>query len=649
MTNAYERVGIFVFHFLIPLSCKKKIVLNYIYLYMTKHTRKKHHTKQRRWVKHATRHERKYRRHQTRRGGRFFTENKILSSDRYAQRDYFKKFVACQNKTRVRRFFTLGQCWDIPGSRYKLTPDNHLALKDHIIRNLLTVLVIIITNKPVSTWKQDEINFYNQVKSQIIHGTILKEVANSLGVVTKEGGQSVILKKDSTNPVYQSGTYSSSYHYLTNQEKRWYHYLVEDVIAWYEGENHFTKRSDDYYAFLTVPNSDSCDKNNPSCYLGAIFTYFNIHHSYWPEKEHHHMTKNPIHLVSASDESSADKETSLSNVAGQRLKDGVPTTLPEGVDAYDPQTQSADYLNRLTGSPQTFMEAHQNSVDKEKKRLQNLVQQYINKGPVSHPKEIDYIIGNKLTRYLLTMHPQLSYEFREYQTNLTPEKVSFKEPVIRKDFKTIRQIEILLNGLKDLNKYLRTFPPLNAKEFPDGVYVYRGKPYQNEVEILKVGQTFKLSQMTSTSFDINMAIFFGNWSDPSITKYKDAEGTVVTKQTKFLWRIRIPTNVSFPYIQTEGEQEVLLPLGTKLKYLGSHVQLVPPPALSILWCEFEVVGMERTDILLSRLIKQVKDDFESEETKKLLLNEETIQMKDPIDVSAHEYPIQPQDYFGGKT
>jgi hypothetical protein len=89
----------------------------------------------------------------------------------------------------------------------------------------------------------------------------------------------------------------------------------------------------------------------------------------------------------------------------------------------------------------------------------------------------------------------------------------------------------------------------------------------------------------------------------------------------------MPLGLQFPCIGNEGESEVLLPLGTKLRYLGCHIQPIGPDNIftrdteikrygayydmhGALLCEFEVVEIIEGP-LLQVLVDTVKQDFDT--------------------------------------
>jgi surface protein len=300
-------------------------------------------------------------------------------------------------------------------------------------------------------------------------------------------------------------------------------------------------------------------------------------------------------------------------IAGVNFPDGIDLREPPNVDPYDPNTMNPDYWQPQADITEVFLKTIRGY---EK----SIIKQYVNTN--CYLQEVDCYVGNRLTTYLLTIHPEIVQRYPQYQNILVSEEFSIDWPVVFKErYITEEKILSILRGFRDLNVTLKRFPPLDATAYPNGFYLYRAKRYEGEIEKLSLGEQFVLSKLTSTSMDIQVsATTFATGID---TKYED-HGTLVTRPLAFFWRIKMPLGLPFAYIN-EPQKEVVLPIGTRLRFLGCHVQLAGPNSIyttvtdldsfyftgkvyGALICEFEVLEISEGP-LLSVLADTVKRDF----------------------------------------
>lgn len=280
---------------------------------------------------------------------------------------------------------------------------------------------------------------------------------------------------------------------------------------------------------------------------------------------------------------------------GNNLVKGIPTTPPQGLSLCN----TIDDSKKLIENAHFFYHNSPYSTAENKE----LVRQYVYIAQC-FGEEVDCYVGNRLTTYLLTIHEELQKEYPEYTNPLISRKFDASYPVVYKDrYITLNKIKAILEGFRKLNNYLKHFPTLNKTDYPNGYYVYRGKPYQGECENLVPGQQFVLPMITSTSLCIDTA---RNFTEDVNTKYEDTNGNIITKELSFVWRVKIPHTI-FPvaYLTSGYEKEICLPLGTEMKYLGCHVI----ESSELLICELEIVGLNKKDVLLDKLYEHIDADY----------------------------------------
>jgi surface protein len=307
-------------------------------------------------------------------------------------------------------------------------------------------------------------------------------------------------------------------------------------------------------------------------------------------------------------------------IAGSSLPNGIPTTPPNDVVPFDPITSKVGYWSPIKIYCQDFIK--QTLTNEER----SLIRQYM--GSPCYLYVIDCFVGNRLTTYLLTKHPEIIKKYPEYNNPLVLEEFSHHDPVVF-EFRYMSEKKLLaiLRGFRALNNLLKKFPTLEPILYPEGIYLYRGKSYEGEIERLAEGQEFLLSKLTSTS--VNVTFSARNFARSIQSQYYH-EDIKVTKCLGFLWRIKFPLGLPLAYINNEYEYEVVLPLGTRLKYLGAYVQPCGKNAIykeptkiqnmaeeitveGALICEFEVVSIEHGP-LLSALTNAVEEDFQKGDT-----------------------------------
>jgi hypothetical protein len=233
---------------------------------------------------------------------------------------------------------------------------------------------------------------------------------------------------------------------------------------------------------------------------------------------------------------------------------------------------------------------------------------------------------------------------------------------------TRKKLLTILQGFRKLNVLLKRFPPLDAATYPNGFYLYRGQRYEGEIERLAIGEEFILSKLTSTSVDPEVCA--ENFTVGVETLYSVTQSSTphpISRMLGFFWRIRFPPGLPFPYIGNDDEEEVVLPLGTKLRYLGAHVQPGGTPnaiypdvetnldthtnfqgnVYGALICEFEVVEIVEGP-LLQVLVDTVNRDFDTGNTAIYVSNltgPPRALGADP-DLFLLSKPIDPTDAFG---
>jgi hypothetical protein len=352
-------------------------------------------------------------------------------------------------------------------------------------------------------------------------------------------------------------------------------------------------------------------------------------------------------------------------VVGEDLPHGVPTSLSD-VEPYDPSTMRNSYTDALM----RYSLIHLDHSPESTERTRMLTEQY--QRTDCFGEEVDCYIGNRLTTYLLTVHPELKEQYPEYADPLASDIFDIDNPVVFKNRNiTLAKVLAILNGFKDLNNFFKTFPPLNVmrpllsedEAYPNGVYVYRGKEYQGELEKLRVGQTFKLPKITSTSINVDICKKF---TTPIITKY-EIDGNIVRERLGVFWRIKIPKNFPIAYMNFD-EHEVCLPLGTMLRYLGAHVLPVgsngiytaenevkknyynrPANAKGALIFEFEVIPVPfKKEVFLNTLINTVKRDYEEGRFDIIAQDMLTPEKAREWDLTLNPFEVTEEDAFGKK-
>lgn len=350
-------------------------------------------------------------------------------------------------------------------------------------------------------------------------------------------------------------------------------------------------------------------------------------------------------------------------VVGEELPHGVPTFLSD-VEPYDPATMRNSYMEALMRNSLI----HLNHSPESTERTRMLTEQY--QRTHCFGEEVDCYVGNRLTTYLLTVHPELKEQYPEYADPLASDIFDIDNPVVFKNRNiTLAKVLAILNGFKDLNNFFKTFPPLNVmrpllsedEAYPNGVYVYRGKEYQGELEKLRVGQTFKLPKITSTSIQVDICKKF---TTPIMTKY-ELDGNVVREKLGVFWRIKIPKNFPVAYMNFD-EHEVCLPLGTMLRYLGAHVLPVgnngiyksenevkknyynrPANAKGALLFEFEVIPVPfKKEVFLNTLINTVKRDYEEGRFDIIAQDMLTPDQSKDWDLTLQPFEVTEEDAFG---
>jgi surface protein len=360
-------------------------------------------------------------------------------------------------------------------------------------------------------------------------------------------------------------------------------------------------------------------------------------------------------------------------VVGESNPRGISTEIPAGVEPYDSDKMGMEYMEYQVFLAQEYInfdpEYEKEYLDyvpssKEEIKRHNRGKKLMNEYQSTDcfRQEADCYVGNRLTTYLLTVHPALRREFAEYTDPLTPEAFSTTNPVVFDNrYMSLAKIKNILKGFRDLNQFLKSFPRLDATKYPDGCYLYRGKEYQGEIEKLHVGQTFLLPKISSTSLDVNVCKQF---TTATITKY-EKEGAVVQEKMGFFWRIKLPAGFPFAYIQ-DNEEEVCLPLGTELRYLGCYVQPSGEDNIyeedepvknyynrtdtfhGALICEFEVLSIARKEVLLSRLIRQIEEDYEDPDFDFNIVAKNMMDSGNDWDLTLRKHTIREDEAFGRK-
>jgi surface protein len=290
---------------------------------------------------------------------------------------------------------------------------------------------------------------------------------------------------------------------------------------------------------------------------------------------------------------------------------GVPLTPPAGVPPFDRSTITTLDWYPIEVRCKRFVSTLSN-------REKALLEQYMKTD--CYLEEVDCYVGNRLTTYLLRRHPKIIARYPEYINPLEVESFSPTFPVsFDTRYMTQQKLLSILQGFRDLNVLLKRFPPLNSISYPNGVYLYRAQRYEGEIERLAIGQEFLLTKVTSTSLSIDVsAKLFATGIQTYYSGNLETLG--------FIWRIKFPLGLPCAYIGNKNEEEVALPLGTKVRYLGAWVQenglntvYDSPEYLNTyttfqgfvegaLICEFEVVEMVEGP-LLQVLVDVVNEDF----------------------------------------
>jgi hypothetical protein len=342
-------------------------------------------------------------------------------------------------------------------------------------------------------------------------------------------------------------------------------------------------------------------------------------------------------------------------VAGENLPDGISMNIPSGVERYNPSIMDIEYFNPQLDLAEDFTE---NLSEYE----HTLLKQYI--GTRCYHEAVDCYVGNRLINYLLTIHPEIISKYHEFQYPIPIATYSEESPVIFKQrYMTLDKLLVILRGFRDLNVLVKSFPPLIETMYPNGLYLYRGKPYRRDCELLTIGQTFVTSTLISTS--INSEVAAKDFARFVNTKYKNSLGKVVTNYLTFIWRIKMPLNYPGAFFNLDFEMEGLLPIGTELRYLGCYVQGIGPNNIytsdidtpyipntrnkvkGILICEFEIVRIIPTKLLLQDLVSVVEKDFRDGNTRiyaeDLTVPSEYMNVLDSI-----KKPVLPDEAFGKK-
>jgi hypothetical protein len=344
--------------------------------------------------------------------------------------------------------------------------------------------------------------------------------------------------------------------------------------------------------------------------------------------------------------------------AGTNLPLGVPMTVPPGVMPFDRSTMLPSYWAKQIAICDDFISTLNNT-------QKALINQYI--GNLCFLDEVDCYVGNRLTTYLLRRHETIIHKYPVYVANpMQMEEYSDTFPVVFPDRNmTLPKLLSTLQGFRDLNVLLKEFPPLDETDYPHGAYVYRGQRYEGEVETLNVGDTFVLSKLTSTSTNVEISARTFSDGVKTICDF-DGSGTPKEVTLAFLWRIRYPPLLPFAYIGNKSQDEVVLPLGTKLRYLGSHVQRAGPNGIftrverlttfkgfddyvaGALICEFQVEEIIPGP-LLQDLVDAVNQDFETGRSR--IYTHDT-SLPDIMGTNPERFlrrrPIYPSDAFGKK-
>jgi surface protein len=341
-------------------------------------------------------------------------------------------------------------------------------------------------------------------------------------------------------------------------------------------------------------------------------------------------------------------------IAGVNLQHGLPMVPPAGVTQFDRRTMFPTYWHPQEVIATQFLRTLSN-------REKALLKQYIKTD--CFLEEVDCYVGNRLTTYLLRIHPEIIARYPEYTNPLELEDFSHSFPVsFDSRYMTQQKLLTILQGFRDLNVLLKRFPPLDATQYPHGFYLYRAQRYEAEIEKLAVGEEFILSKLTSTTMNVEVsAKLFATGVE---TFYN---GRVETMG--FLWRIKFPLGLPCAYIGNKSEEEVVLPLGTKLRYLGAWVQPHGSNAIydsltqldtyseyrgyvhGALICEFEVLEIVEGP-LLQVLANAVNEDFARGNTaiyaKDLTLPAWMGANPNPNQL-LRTRPIQPDEAFGKRN
>jgi hypothetical protein len=232
-------------------------------------------------------------------------------------------------------------------------------------------------------------------------------------------------------------------------------------------------------------------------------------------------------------------DTPLALIAGVNFPEGLDLMEPRYVVPYDETTMDESYWQPQSDITDVFFE---NITNYE----YSIINQYVNSN--CYFQEVDCYIGNRLTTFLLTKHPEIIQRYPQYQNPLVLEEFSIYDPVVLDNrYITEEKILAILRGFRELNVLLKRFPPLDANAYPNGFYLYTAKRYEGEIEKLSLDEQFILSKLTSTSMDVRVSAT--TFATAVETIYKDEDdGILVRRPLAFFWRIKMPLGLPFAYI-----------------------------------------------------------------------------------------------------
>ena len=173
----------------------------------------------------------------------------------------------------------------------------------------------------------------------------------------------------------------------------------------------------------------------------------------------------------------------------------------------------------------------------------HLVRSYITFGLKKDERNIDYYEQNMLMDYLLSQHEctKIGDCERSHARPAFALPLRIPETLLTKVLKN-------LNNFRKLNLLIKRYPPIQSSQ---GLYVYRAQPYFDECTTWNTGHEFTVGRITSTSYSQTGAIQF-------------------LRNEHILWKIHLPPGFPLAYVQ-RSECEVLLPIGTVLRFLGCDV------------------------------------------------------------------------------